>query len=972
MNDFNSQPDDVAPTSVPSPASTTPPAPTAALDPDTTRDPIEVIADEFVERQRRGETPAIEEYAERYPHLADAIRELFPTIAAVERLKVAKQRSSGGRATLRGAQLERLGDFRIIREIGRGGMGIVYEAEQESLGRHVAVKVLPRQVLLDAKQLRRFEREARTAAQLHHTNIVPVFGVGEHDGFHYIVMQYIDGVGLEKVLLQLKGEDPASFAELLETIHGEKALSGAESGEPSGELPAGGFALSSGAGSTYWHNVARIGRQVAEALHYAHQQGTLHRDIKPANLLLDPQGVVWVADFGLAKALEHDDVSQTGDIVGTLRYMAPEQLQGHPDARSDVYSLGLTLYELVTMQPAIDAPTHSELLRQVMQHEPVLPRKINPSIPHDLETIILKSIEREPDQRYQTAGQFAADLQCFLQDRPVHARRVSQAERLWRWCRRNRAVASLAGTALLLLVLVAVVASVGYLRTKAALDDVSAERERYAQTSQLATEALDRIFQHFAPDRRPLAAQLTIESDEGEQYQVPVQPVLSSEAAAILESMLVYYDKLAEQAGGDIRFLRKSAEANRRVGDIRQQLGDSLLAKEAYERAIEKYEQLGDESRSDEQVVTEIARIHNELGNVAREPTSDDQAWQSHFTALRILQSLNSTAPEVRFELARTYYFLGRRLGVGPGGSGRGPGRGRPSSRPGDGGGRPDSRERGGDANRTDGRRFDDAPPLNKAIELLTALQSEFPKVPEYRHLLALCYREQPAGSDDSHAEAIAVFETLAKDFPTIPEYRFDLCQTYGMIDVRRLPDEQIAAAETELSAALEIARDLVAERPNVPRYVYELVQTHQKLADLQRKSAKYTLAEANLESARKLQATLVERFPEAMQYRFRLGWIKNMLIDVLREQDKLDEARTLAESTIAELEASLAADEDNANMHFPLWDAYRVLARICNDQGDEATRQHAEAKSAEHWKSVPRRPPSRRPGTNGPPRPRA
>jgi len=179
-------------------------------DQDTQRDPLEVLAEEFTERQRAGRSPSVDEYARRYPQLADRIRELFPAIAAVERLKARNERASGGRASLGPIRLERLGDFRIIRELGRGGMGIVYEAEQESLARRVAIKVLPRQALLEANQLERFQREARVAAALHHTNIVQVLGVGEHDGFHYYVMQLVDGVALDDIVSHLGGRSDAA------------------------------------------------------------------------------------------------------------------------------------------------------------------------------------------------------------------------------------------------------------------------------------------------------------------------------------------------------------------------------------------------------------------------------------------------------------------------------------------------------------------------------------------------------------------------------------------------------------------------------------------------------------------------------------------------------------------------------------------------------------------------------------------
>ena len=179
---------------------------------DADRDPLEVLAAEFVQRQRSGQSPSIAEYAEKHPELAAEIQDLFPAIAAIEQLKAHKVETGGARVSLGGPKMERLGDFRILDEIGRGGMGLVYEAFQESLGRHVAVKVLPRQSLLDPKHLQRFQRESQTAARLHHTNIVPVFGVGEQDGFHYIVMQLIRGVGLDAIFAEIQQTDSGSTA----------------------------------------------------------------------------------------------------------------------------------------------------------------------------------------------------------------------------------------------------------------------------------------------------------------------------------------------------------------------------------------------------------------------------------------------------------------------------------------------------------------------------------------------------------------------------------------------------------------------------------------------------------------------------------------------------------------------------------------------------------------------------------------
>jgi WD40 repeat protein/serine/threonine protein kinase/tetratricopeptide (TPR) repeat protein len=434
------------------------------------------LAEEFLQRYRQGQRPSLKEYADRHPELAAEIRAVFPAMALMENIALADDSLDAEPA--RGGPppdlLHQLGDYRILREVGRGGMGVVYEAEQVSLGRHVALKLLPRQMLLDARPARRFEREARAAARLHHTNIVPVFGVGEHDGLPYFVMQFIQGRGLDAVIEELRRlhglgheANPAEAARSLQTgefqpateAPGEEAPSAAPAPPASGP-PADSLTLSSssvalpgdGAGGrakrqTYWHSAADVGAQVAGALAYAHKQGVLHRDIKPSNLLLDTRGTVWVTDFGLAKADDQPNLTDTGDILGTLRYMPPEAFEGRTDARGDIYSLGLTLYELLALRPAFEEKDRHRLIRLVTTGEPVPLQKLSPAIPRDLVTIVHKAIDREPGHRYQTAEELAADLQRFLDDEPIQARRVGAAERLGRWCRRNPALAGAVGVA---------------------------------------------------------------------------------------------------------------------------------------------------------------------------------------------------------------------------------------------------------------------------------------------------------------------------------------------------------------------------------------------------------------------------------------------------------------------------------------------------------------------------------------------
>jgi WD40 repeat protein len=511
------------------------------------RQVVEALAEEFVELYRRGERPALSEYTARHPEHAAEIRDLFPALVMMEQVAPDSEATvlapppapPRGRPT---GHPQRLGDYRLLREIGRGGMGVVYEAEQVSLGRHVALKVLP-QLLLDDRQRKRFEREAKAAARLHHTNIVPVFGVGEEDGLHYYVMQFIPGLGLDEVLDELKrlqagGGDPrapsppggalqisprqVSAVEVAQSLlSGEfrRPAAGGDgeaggpppsrtgAGDPGGAAPppapaapsatapgrlSDTFALSASAAalpgqggparrSTYWESVAHIGAQAAGALEYAHEQGVLHRDVKPGNLLLDVHGTVWVTDFGLAKSAGQEDLTVTGDVVGTLRYMAPEVFNGQHHARSEVCALGLTLYELLALRPAYDETDRNQLIRQVTTSEPPRLDRLNRAIPRDLVTIVHKAIDRDPARRYPTAAELAEDLRRFLDNEPIRARRVSVAERLVRWARRHPAVAALLAVLILLLVAVAAASGFAAVRFRALAADVeqAARGERW-------------------------------------------------------------------------------------------------------------------------------------------------------------------------------------------------------------------------------------------------------------------------------------------------------------------------------------------------------------------------------------------------------------------------------------------------------------------------------------------------------------
>jgi WD40 repeat protein/serine/threonine protein kinase len=378
-----------------------------------------------------------------------------------------------------------LGDFQLLREVGRGGMGVVYEAIQLSLGRRVALKVLPFAATMDPRQLQRFRHEAQAAAMLHHPNVVPVFGVGCERGVHYYAMQLIEGRSLGAIIDELKDKDEGKGMR----DEGKAKTADFHSSlipPPSSLTTAPIAALTTQRyrrDKAHYRRIAELIAQAADALEYAHSMGVVHRDVKPANLLLDEAGHLWVTDFGLAKLDAAVGMTVSGDLIGTLRYMSPEQAlarHGLVDHRTDVYSLGATLYELLTLRPAVDGQDKRELLYKIAFEEPVALRKLDKSIPAELETVTLKCLAKSSSERYATAQQLADDLRQWLADQTIKAKPPTLTERVRRWARRHRPVALAVGASVLVILVLSVIAlAVGNTlitheqkRTRAARDEL--------------------------------------------------------------------------------------------------------------------------------------------------------------------------------------------------------------------------------------------------------------------------------------------------------------------------------------------------------------------------------------------------------------------------------------------------------------------------------------------------------------------
>jgi Flp pilus assembly protein TadD/serine/threonine protein kinase len=489
-------------------------------------DPRVIAAlEEYAAALKAGGAPDRQAFLARHPEIAAALAECLGGLDCLR--GAAPAPAAAGLPGAAGSALPGtpLGDYRVVREVGRGGMGVVYEAVQLSLDRRVALKVLPFAAALDPRQLQRFKNEAHAAAQLHHTNIVPVFGVGCERGVHYYAMQFIEGQTLAALIAELRqsaGRDPAPeggqnappsgpvsrmlctdaaaaqaggagpqrtgpyLPEAAPTRVGDTTLGRAKSGSSVRSLKSPGF----------FRAVAQLGIQAAEALEHAHQLGVVHRDIKPGNLLVQGEagastpGVrLWVTDFGLAHCQSQARLTMTGDLVGTLRYMSPEQALAKRvpvDHRTDVYSLGATLYELLTLEPVFPGRDRQELLRQIAFDEPRPPRRLNRAIPSEVETVVLKALEKNPADRYATAQELADDLERFLKDEPIRARRPTLVQRARKWARRHKAVVWAAAMIVLLVAMMAGGSGLWFMQKRA--QTAGAVNEALNKATDLRTE----------------------------------------------------------------------------------------------------------------------------------------------------------------------------------------------------------------------------------------------------------------------------------------------------------------------------------------------------------------------------------------------------------------------------------------------------------------------------------------------------
>lgn len=846
-------------------------------------DLLEKIVADYTRRVRKGKAPSISAYQRKYPKLADEIDDLLASVAMIEGLKIESTQSDRNDTEL--SSLKQLGDYLLIREIGRGGMGIVFEAVHQSLGRRVAVKVMRRRDIEDEKYITRFRREARSAAKLHHTNIVSVFGVGESNGYHYYVMEFINGASLSRVVRSLTQRLHSVTIQLPDasTNHDQAAtridngsvttasseqdrLDIESQGEP--EFPT--DRIPQGARRFKW--LAGIGSQVSDALAHAHSHGILHRDIKPANLLLDREDRVWITDFGLVKENDVEGLTKTGDVIGTPQYMAPESFKGIYDQRSETHCLGLTLYELATLRPAFAEGTTAELIHRVTTTRPVSPRKLDPKIPRDLNTIIEKAIARDPGQRYASAIELRDDLRAFLEDRPIAARQPSIVEQAVRWSRRNPLPATLAMLSAFLLLALTAATTIGLLSINKANKELAKEIQQTEaarktavenQKTAIANEEKIKVQYERAESNVSLIVaafdemfKQVVSPGEKKDFDIDgfhelggIETTVSSDDAEFLKKMMGFYEQFAKQNSENKSLLVESARAFRRIANINYLIGESDDAIEAYQKALEYYEPVLAEKPKSKSALLNVVNTRAELSaalrrkglfnSAQREVTENIQSIEAHprlydpDVQLALARSLTSAGSAyVDYVALENVSDLSEFLetetenAIAKGGKREPPGNESRSA---------DLRERLRLRERFQvqevERLLKDA---ERAIEIGRVLATTNPDDQEYRSLLGKAYcslaalqiRMKKTEAKDTLEKAKKQFSELGKEYPDNLKYKYSLAVTYLL----QPNDDYDLAARRQTARIIEIADNLVEKSPN-PEYKQLRILAHVKLA---------------------------------------------------------------------------------------------------------------------------------------------
>lgn len=804
------------------------------------------------------------------------------------------------------------GDYTIEHEIGRGGMGIVFAARQRSLDRRVALKLLSRPLLPQARAHLRFQREARLLARLEHRSIVRVLDAGMVGDVPYYAMDLVDGAPLSAVIdaVRRHGLPTATGATVMAAVTGTLERTGATDADAATPAAA---ALRQ---RSYLDACAELGAQVADALAFAHAAGVVHRDVKPSNVLLGRDGAAVLTDFGLARQDDAASMTLTGEFVGTAFYMSPEQARGEPvDHRTDVYSLGVLLYELVTLQRPFAAGTTAQVLARIQRQEPLDPKRCNPGMPDDLAAVVLKAMAKEPGLRYASAGDLAADLRACLLGEPVMARRPSRWQRLRRFARREPwRVAAMATAAAAAAVVIGL--SIGF------TGQVIAEREHARANLDQAMRVVDEFL-----------------SQVGRQDLAHV-PQMSAVRRDLLQRAVRFYEGFLTQRSRDPRVQLQLANARDWLGWVRYHLGDFQGAVAAHREAIADFDTILGSQEANAAARAGRATAQVSLGAAYLELGQGDVALAQLDEAIGALQGLppGASRRSLRSTLARGLILRGQLL-----------------------------RER-----RPPGAKAD----VRAAIAELEQLLQEEPQAMQERaalvsHRLTLATLEISAGNTGA-AELLLTTarddaEQLAASAPEHVDARRLACLARDQLAVLYHDTGRPEAAVDNARAGVERWQKLVADFPLVADYREHLGRAWSNLAGMRRLSGDRGGAGQAAREAIAVQESLVASCPDVPRYRYRL--VRALITSVgecadSRERDALrgralelaevlhrdqperpDFAKVLADALVMDGSAAREqGDRDHARRSFLRATEITAAAATRDPDSDELRDAHAHA----------------------------
>lgn len=882
------------------------------------------IVDELLSKMTRGEHVDIEQYAAKYPDHADVLRHALPALRSLANSRFDSDSASeeDPLGDEDGSELNRtLGDFRIVRELGRGGMGVVYEAEQISMGRKVALKVLPFASLVRGNAIQRFQNEVRAAASLNHPHIVPVYSVGEERGVHYFAMQLIRGQSFAEVLAELvklrhngatldqnsigsvlsKQESEAEPVEfepttefLIEELTNSPQRSSTEEtvavqSHRAETVKSRSVVAKSSHDRQFYRTIASLTADAADALDHAHQNGVIHRDIKPGNLMLDADAKLFVADFGLARIETDTAMTMSGDLIGTLRYMSPEQALAKRiviDHRTDIYSLGMTLYEMLILRPAFQTPDRHELLKQIAFEEPTKPRQVDRSIPVELETIVLKSIEKNPEDRYATAADMADDLRAFLNDKPIQAKPPTLVQRAAKWSRRHRVFVWTSGIAVLLLMTLSITG-------------LAVSNRLIAEERNEAEEALELADKRFQLAVDAVDKYLSVVTDDEDLKAKGMEYLRQN----LLESAEPFFVELTADKADDFQTLVAKITSLLRLSKIHWELGDLDIAEGDLNEASVVAEVLEQRFGGRDQVRLVVGQFHQLQAHQFLESGRRDDALPEYRAANRRFDEITDASLLIDKQERRAQVFQSL------------------------------SSYYAGSNHFTEARSA-----IESAHEILGELSEKEPENRKYAAYLAENTRNKASifALERKVVEAYAFYEQSSKEwkslcdkYPHVRSYRYQLAISLAN---QALVADVLGDDENALSLygkALEIDKHLVSENPDVIRYHLEWAKATLKRANtlVGQGSDEEGLRE-QLEVVKRI-SILTEKNPNSIKLLEVLAEANHKVSFPLRNLERNAEAIKHAEQAVTNYRELVARSPDSPDHEFQVACALEQSGRL-------------------------------------------